>query len=59
MRLECSKEFGRNFGEVVEYIGRSRDRRNLDEEWLDRMRSERENSGDGGNDGNGKVGKER
>jgi len=39
-RLECSKLFGRSFREVVEYINRARDRRRLDEEWIENKRQD-------------------
>jgi len=41
-KLECSKQFGRSFKEVVDYINKNRDRRKLDEEWLERMRKLKE-----------------
>jgi len=41
-RLECSKEFGRPFREVVEHINKTRDRRVLDENWWIKMREIKE-----------------
>jgi len=37
-KLECSKKFGREFKEVVNYINKTRDRRVLDEQWIENMR---------------------
>ncbi|HBY20596.1 MAG TPA: hypothetical protein DEG71_06255 [Clostridiales bacterium] len=37
-KLECSKEFGRSFREVVDYINKKRDRRVLDDIWVERMK---------------------
>lgn len=43
-KLECSKEFGRTFREVNEYINQTRNRRKLDEEWVLKMRNENKKS---------------
>jgi len=37
-KLECSKEFGREFREVVDYINKNRNRRIEDEQWIENMR---------------------
>lgn len=39
-RLECCKEFGRSFKEVSMYINKTRDRRKLDEEWMENKKRE-------------------
>lgn len=41
-RLECSKEFGREFKDVSKYITRTRDRRKIDEEFLEQKKYELE-----------------
>jgi len=41
-KLECSKEFGREFKEVVGYINKERDRRKADEEFMEEVKYERE-----------------